>query len=383
MAIVNGWIALILFITSFYLAIRIPFVNRLFDGLKDQLQLHHWIAMFSVMFMFFHSTEIFLHFKRHLDLLFDWRDIGLLSGWITFAGIVLAMPFSFYRVQIPYRQWRLIHLITSVSLVTALIHTFLLFEPIDFIDWAIFLLVGLLAILALLLAIILPIFSFWGQKYLITTITEIRPKLFLLQLQPSVHQKRIEHFEFESGHFIYLKFSNFSRIWHPFTIISKPGDPYLELFIKARGIDTNRLGPMSLPASVRVLAPFGTAFWKTNQNQIWISYGVGAAIFLAAVRSFPPAFRKKIHFICCDSSLNKIFFSEELEDCMRCHANFTWEPYIGTGIEFIKEFKSRSLDINHIKKVRICGHPMFQKNLKSMLVSRGIKSKDIHLEGLL
>ncbi|MHB1221049.1 MAG: hypothetical protein ACYC0J_03555, partial [Gammaproteobacteria bacterium] len=164
---------------------------------------------------------------------------------------------------------------------------------------------------------------------------------------------------------------------------SKPSDPYIEHFIKARGRDTNRLDDILLPSPVQILAPFGTLFWKLDENQLWIAYGVGAAIFLAAIRSFPPSFRKKIHFICCDSSANNMFFGDELDDCMRSNANFSWEPYIGTGIQFIAEFSSKSFDIRSIDKVRICGHPLFQKNLKAMLVSRGIQSQDINLEGLL
>lgn len=385
MSLLSGWLALILLIASFYLSIRLPLLNRIFNGLKSQLYWHHLIALLSVIFMFFHIAQVVWSFRYHFELLFDWKDVTLLSGWITFLGIVLVMSFAFYRVQIPYRRWRFIHLLTFVCLITALIHTFLLFEPSTYCEWIIFTLVVSLGIIALLLTVVLPSFSFWGKKFLIRKITEIRPKLFLLQLQPYSNQGVSQHFKFAPGHFIYLKFSchDFSCVWHPFTIVSKPSDPYIELFIKARGRDTNLLGAISLPASVQILAPFGTSFWKLDENQLWIAYGVGAAIFLAAIRSFPPSFRKKIHYICCDSSAKNMFFGNELDELMRSNPNFTWEPYIGTGIQFIAEFSSKSFDIKSIDKVRICGHPLFQKNLKALLVSRGIQSQDINLEGLL
>lgn len=385
MALFSGWLALILFVTSFYLAVRCPLLNRLFGGLKHQLRWHHLVASLSVAFMFVHSAQEFWRFRYHYELLFDWRDIGLLSGWFTALGISLTLPFAFYRIEIPYRQWRLVHLVTAACLITALIHTFLLFEPNNYGEWTMFLLVFVLGIIALLLTIILPTFSVWGKKYVITGITEIRPKLFLLRLQSSSNQPELKHFPFDAGHFIYLKFfhRNFSCIWHPFTIISRPSDPYIELLIKARGKDTNQLNVISLPAPVRILAPFGQSFWKLDENQLWIAYGVGVAIFLAAIRSFPSSFSRKIHFICCDDSAKKMFFSEELDNCMRKNSNFTWEPYIGTGIQFINEFNNKPLDTKSIDKVRICGHPLFQKNLKAMLVSRGIQSQNINLEGLL
>ncbi len=386
MSPLSGWLALILLVASFYLSIRLPLLNRIFNGLKRQLHWHHFIALLSVTFMFFHLAQIVWSFRYNFELLFDWRDVALLSGWITFVGIVLVMTFAFYRVQIPYRRWRFIHLFAFVCLITALIHTFLLFEPSTYSEWIIFALVVSLGIFALLLAVILPGFSFWGKKYLIRRITEISPKLFLLQLKPHSSQKAASlHFQFDPGHFIYLKFSyhDFSYMWHPFTIVSKPSDPHIELFIKARGRDTNRLDAILLPAPVRILAPFGTSFWKLDENQLWIAYGVGAAIFLAAIRSFPPSFRKKIHYICCDISAKNMFFGDELDECMLSNSNFTWEPYIGTGIQFIAEFSSKLFDIKSIDKFRICGHPLFQKNLKALLVSRGIQSQDINLEGLL
>lgn len=384
----SGWLALILLLAPFYLSIRLPLLNRIFNGLKRQLHCHHLIALLSVIFIFFHLAQVVWSFRHHFDSLFNWRDIALLSGWITLVGVLLVMSFAFYRVQISYRRWRYIHLLTFICLITALIHTFLLFEPSSYNEWIIFALVVSMGAIALLLAVILPSFSFWGKKYLISKITEIRPKLFLLQLQPHPYSNKQEsspHFQFEPGHFIYLKFfyPGFSYTWHPFTIVSRPSDPYIELFIKARGRDTDQLGAILLPAPVRILAPFGTSFWKRDESQLWIAYGVGAAIFLAAIRSFPPSLHNKVHFICCDSSAQNMFFREEFDECMRSNSNFTWESYIGTGIQFIAEFSTKSFDLSNINKVRICGHPLFQKNLKALLVSRGIQSQSINLEGLL
>lgn len=382
---ISGWIALILFVTSFYLAARVPVLNRIFDGLKRQLYWHHWVALLSVIAMLYHLGRLIWHFTGHLQLLFDWKDISLLSGWISFVGIVLlATPLAFFRTQIPYRRWRIIHLVTSLCLITALLHTLLIFKPQYYGEWAMFILVTALAIFSLLLAVIFPASPFWGRQYLVTQLTEARPNLFLLQLKP--HEQEVSrHFNYGPGHFIYLKFitSGFSRTWHPFTIISRPSESYIELFIKARGRDTGRLKTMSLPTPVRILAPFGTLFWKLDQPQLWIAYGVGAAIFLAAVRSFPPSFRAKIHFICCDSSAANIFFSDELNRRMQMSPHFTWELYIGSGQQFVVEFKHRLFDNQRFEKVHICGHPGFQNSLKAMLISRGIRRKNIQLEGLL
>ncbi|MBN9288693.1 MAG: hypothetical protein BGO43_08750 [Gammaproteobacteria bacterium 39-13] len=379
----SGYIALILFITSFYLSARIPIINKFFDGLKRQLCWHHWIAIISVIAMTCHFIQLFWRYINHINLLFRWNDIAILTGWITLIGIILITIFALFRRLIPYRQWRGIHLTSAACLVTALIHTFIFLEPNKLEEWLMYLSLTIFSATALLLSIVLPGFSNWGKKYLIKKIYEIRPKLFLLQLYPTDLASR--HFKFEPGHFVYLKFlsKNFSRIWHPFTIISRPSANYIELFIKDRGKDTQLLNTISLPSPVRILAPFGTAFWKMNQSQLWIAYGIGSAIFLAAIRSFPNAFSEKIHFICCDSSESNFFFKGELNRCMKQNPNFTWEFYIGSGQQFVDNFNHKPFDNMQFKLIRICGHPGFQNNLKSALKAKGVRSTNINLEGLL
>lgn len=384
MVSISGWISLLFLVMSTYLAARIPFLNRIFAGLKQQLRWHHWVALLSVAAMFYHLGQLFWNFSGHIYVLFDLKKTAFLSGWISFACIVLSLPFAFFRRRISYRRWRAIHFATAFALIAALVHTFLIFKQKHSGQWAIFLLIAGLATISLLLAIILPLCPFWGKNYLITKISEVRPNLFLLKLNPR-ENKLLLKFQYDPGHFIYLKFLNpdFSRIWHPFTIISKPQEPHLELLVKARGRDTDRLKTLLVEVPVRILGPFGTSFWKTDQTQLWISYGVGAAIFLAAIRSFPHSFQKKIRFICCESSEENIFFEEELNQCMQANSNFTWELYIGSGQQFISEFKNRPLDRLSFEKFRICGHPGFQNSIKSMLISHGIPRLKIHLEGLL
>lgn len=380
----SGYAALLSFMMSFYLASRIPLLNRIFDGLQRQLRWHHWIAVVSVAAMLGHLGQLLWSYREHVELLFDWHDFALSSGWITLTGIIIITPFAFYRVQIPYRRWRVIHLVTSLCLVSALLHTFLLLQPDELSEWVIFFLLAAFGIIALLLSVILPEFSSWGRKYQIVALSEPSLNLFLLKLQPDQHEGWSQ-FQYKAGQFLYLRFlsPHFSRIWHPFTVISKPSDSFIELFIKARGMDTDQLKSIILPTPVRILAPFGTSFWQQDQSQLWIAYGVGAAIFIAAIRSFPTSFHNRIHFICCDSSKNKMFFSAELDDCMQKNLNFTWEAYIGSGQQFISEFNNRVLDYTSFEKFRICGHPGFQNSLKSMLISFGIRKSTIHLEGLL
>lgn len=380
----TGWVALVLLIASFYLASRIPFLNSLFDGLKPQLRWHHAIAIASIVAMLFHLGQLSWVYKAHLPLLFNWRDLIFFSGWVSFIGVILPLPLAFLRVQIPYRKWRGIHLLTSISLISALIHLFLTLEPKNYQEWTIVFVMIVLGLLSILLSVILPATPFWGDEYYITKISEPRSNLFLIKLQ-APDKRTAKNVHFTAGQFIYLKFvtAGFSKVWHPFTLISKPSEPHLELFIKARGRDTNQLKTISLPTPVRILAPFGTSFWKKDEPQLWIAYGIGVAIFLAAIRSFPDSYREKIHFMCCDSSKNNFFFSDELNAAMKTHPHFTWESYIGTGQEFIAQFKGRVFESQSVEKVRICGHPGFQNSLKSMLMARGIGRHMIELEGLL
>ena len=131
-----------------------------------------------------------------------------------------------------------------------------------------------------------------------------------------------------------------------------------------------------------VSAPFGIPFWQDDANQVWISYGVGSAVFISAIRSFPTNYSSKVHYICCDRLESNIFFKNELVELAENNANFTWEEYIGSGQEFVANFARNNLLIKNYQLFRICGHPGFQNSLRGKLINNGVKSKFIHLEGL-
>jgi len=382
MVSVSGWIALSFFVLSFYLAIRLPFLNRVFDGLKPQLNWHHWTGLMSGFAMLWHLAQLFWSYGNHFPLLFDLSDFALLSGWLAIAGVILAIFLAFFHTQLPYRRWRSIHLVTCFSLAAALIHTLLIFEPRSLNEWAIFLLAAFLSLGSVLMAVILPAGNFWGRKYCMTQKSEPRADLLLIKLRADKGTREINY---QAGHFIYLRFlaPDFTSIWHPFTIISQPSSQEIELLIKTRGIDTSLLKNQTTLSPVSVSGPFGTAFWKHDQSQMWIAYGVGVAIFLAAIRSFPQSFHSKVHFICCDKTEDNLFFREELDRLRNNTPNFTWETFIGSGQEFTKKFERQAMNHQAFSIIRICGHPGFQKSLQSTLIAQGVKRQAIQLEGLL
>ncbi|MFW7379302.1 MAG: ferric reductase-like transmembrane domain-containing protein [Oligoflexus sp.] len=375
----SGWIALSLMILAFYFAIRSPFLNRLFGELKLQLQWHHYVGFACTAATLWHVGQLLWDFREAWHLL--WLDLSVITGWISFIGLTLVIIFSFFRTAISYRLWRKIHLISSASLVAALIHTYLIYEPAAQREWLIFLGFVALGFIAFVFTAILPRFRFWGKAYLISQHQELRPGYFLTSLQV---QNLKQSISIESGQFIYLRFldKRFTRIWHPFTIVSTNPQHDIGLLIKARGQDTNQLADLRLPTHVKVWGPFGSRFWKHDDNQLWISYGVGVAIFLGAIRSYPENFQKKVHFICCDGSEDKVFFRDELEKCGQAHPGFSWEVFIGSGYEFIQAFDKRSLSSKNDLLVRICGHPGFQNSVKMKLIAKGIPRSKIHLEGL-
>ena len=380
MTIVSGWLALLLFILSFYAAARLPLFNRVASGLKKQLKWHHGVALLSLAAMFWHLGTILLAYIGQMNQLFDPWEFSLSTGWLALAGITLTVILAFLRPKLDYRPWRRLHLITPFCLLLALLHCYLLMEPTTTSEWLQYTGTASFALVALLLTVVLPNTRFWGRAYAIYQKSEPRPGLFLLQLKPQRPQKELR---FEAGHFIFLRFNTpgFSSLWHPFTIVSGPPYGDIQLFVKARGRDTNLLKDASLPSDVSVLGPFGEVFWQDSASQLWIAYGVGAAIFLAAIRSFPA--KDRIHFICCDISLEQIFFSNELDLYQARYPSFSWEAFIGSGQDFVTKFPSQNLKLHEFSNFRICGHPGFQKSVKSKIMAQGIAPQRIRLEGLL
>jgi len=299
----TGWIGILLLAIGFCTPARSPLFSAKVGGYRLQLKMHHWLGVAAVVSMILHLGLLLWDYAPSPGQLFELSESGISTGWVALicALAVTAVAFSFRSA--PYRRWRRIHLIVILGFIAGILHSFLILEPRSLAEWCLLATPALIGVFGIAWTLWIPRSPFFGTRYAIVRQTTLRSDLFLQLLKPSSNAKALG---FEAGQLIFLRYSapQFSRMWHPFTVIGFSNSGEIELLIKARGRDTNLLREAELPSPVSINGPFGVRFWRSDEPQIWIAYGVGIAIFLAAARTIPECFvctaipRVFIHAFC-------------------------------------------------------------------------------------
>lgn len=378
----TGWIALALLAISFCTPVRSPKLNSLIGGYRAQLKIHHWVGMVATGFIAVHLLVLVVEYSTSLQLLIDLSDTSILTGWVAtlFTGVVVAVAFRFRTT--PYRRWRPIHLVLIFGFLAALLHALLVAEPGTLSEWIPMALAGLVGGLGIAMTVWIPQLPSFGAPYMVKEQSAVRPDVVTQTLVPvSPHWA----LRFSAGQFVFLKYCDphFSKMWHPFTVVGFSDSGEFELLIKARGQDTNLLPDFGLSSPVKINGPFGESFWRSDKPQVWVAYGVGVAIFLAAARSMPDDMCSYVHFVYCEKNQEHLMFQTEFDALSVRRKNFSWEQHYGEGRDVIEQIK---LDVSgwsrRYQLFRICGHPGFQESVKEILVAAGVDRKSIILEGV-
>jgi predicted ferric reductase len=379
---ISGWVGILFLAASFCIAIKSPLLSKRLGGYRCQIRIHHWLGILALLAMFAHLGVLLLEYSSSMGQLFDVTDIAIWSGWIALICTLFVVARAFRFRSAPYRRWRQVHLILILSFLVAIIHSFLILEPRTVLEWLLIGTISLVGVLGIVWGLGITHLPFFGSKYSIIHQTTLQPDLFLQVLKPNKLDQAIK---VEAGQFVYLRYDapQFSRMWHPFTVVGFGEDGEFELLTKARGRDTNQLYGIQLPCEIRVNGPFGSPFWVSKAPQIWIAYGVGIAIFLAASRQMPRDFGAKAHLVYCERNWERIIFRDEFDGLSLCRENFSWEQYYGEGPEVLVDLeKNMGSWAREYEFFRICGHPGFQAAVRDLLIAKGIPKNAINLEGV-
>lgn len=378
----TGWIGIFLLAISFFTAVRSPRLSSKVGGYRFQLKVHHWLGLTAVVSMIVHLGLLLSDYSSSLDQLFDPLDGAIWAGWIALICTMVAAIVAFRFRSVPYRRWRRIHLILILGFFAGIWHSFRIFEPRTISEWGLIGIAALIGVFGIAWTLLIPQSTFFGVHYAIVRQTMPRPNLFLQVLKPTNAAKAIS---FRAGQFVFLQYSapQFSRMWHPFTVIGFSSSGEFELLIKARGRDTNLLHEVQLPSPVKINGPFGVNFWHSNEPQLWLAYGIGVAIFLAAARMMPDEFDAEVHLTYCDKNRERLVFSAEFDTLSVSRRNFSWDQYYGEGREVLADLEENMEKCSRKYKLfRICGHPGFQAAAKDLLIAKGVHKSAIVLEGV-
>jgi predicted ferric reductase len=130
---------------------------------------------------------------------------------------------------------------------------------------------------------------------------------------------------FVPGQFVFLAFGGPTG-WerHPFSVASAPGDPQLEVAIKAVGDYTRQLREeIRSGDAAKVAGPFGGFDYRRGgKEQVWIAGGIGVTPFLSWIRSLDAGFDRDVAFYYSVAHEGEALYLDEIERAGEEHPSF-------------------------------------------------------------
>lgn len=288
----TGIWGLSLLLVAAMLCCRVPGFDRPFGGLTKLWKLHHQLGAAGYLLILAHPLLLaFGAVEQSLDAaiatLFT-PAAALLWGWIALVVLMIFMAPTFHFFGEPeYQRWKWLHRLSGITVVLALIHTFMLNRTLPGF-WGL-LLWGVLAALTLAAIGWRWLFSRWGarQRYRIAKVE--RPANNVVELSLEAQDSMLKY---EAGQFVYLSphdalLESGIGEEHPYTLSSSPDEPVLRIAIKALGDASLALQSVRLDTLVSIEGPYGGFFPRptaTPEAELWIAGGIGITPFLARLR---------------------------------------------------------------------------------------------------
>lgn len=296
--------AVLLFSLSLVLATLLTFIEKAFGGLDRVARWHRGLAIAGVLLMIVHPT---IAGTTPTD---NPTSLALNLGHVAMIGLVLLAlwavapslraarwPGPIQRLaRISYERWLTGHRFTGLFVAAAVVHG-LLIDPV-LADSAVlkttYLVVGVVGIAAYLYRELLARFVIPVYDYTVAVVERPHESTLDVFLEPVGTA-----LTFVPGQFVFLAFGGDSG-WqrHPFSVASAPGDPRLEVSIKAVGDYTRDLHDQLQPGTpAKVAGPYGGFDYTSGgHQQIWVAGGMGITPFLSWIRALDPTFDRDVWF---------------------------------------------------------------------------------------
>jgi predicted ferric reductase len=321
----TGIWGLSLLLVAAMLCCRVPGFDRPFGGLTKVWHLHHQLGAWGFLLVLAHPLllalgAIELSVDVALATLFT-PTTALLWGWVALLALMIFMAptFSFFG-EPEYQRWKWLHRLSGITVVFALVHTFMLNRTLPGlwgqVIWGVFALLTLAAITWRW------IFSRWGgrQRYRVCKIERPANNVVELSLEPQQDLLR-----YEAGQFVYLSphdqsLSNGLDEEHPYTLSSSPEEPVLRIAIKALGDASLALQSIKTDTLVSIEGPYGGFFpppEATLEPELWIAGGIGITPFLARLRHYTRHDTSlRVVLVYCVQDESRELYGEELSSLM-------------------------------------------------------------------
>lgn len=221
--------------------------------------------------------------------------------------------------------------------------------------------------------------------------TNILKKEYLTKNVIMVRVEKPKDFSYTAGQFVQWHVPDTEKtVLRSYSISSTPADSYIEFCIKV--LPDGKASTMLVSKNVGDEISFSQArgrftMGENRDNLFFIATGVGLAPIMGILRDElkNKSSKKDIKLLFGVHSEEDIFWKEELEQLVKNHSNFSFYLTISKPVEEDK-VKNIGRVTNHMTtlptgyKYFMCGSPEMIKECRSIIVSSGILSQDIHFE---
>lgn len=385
---ITGIAGMVLFAINMILSARLKFLEPYFQGLPNLYNKHHLIGAIAFGLILFHPLFLgaqFLSVSIIVAAQFfipNFKNLPLLGGMISLGIMILSLFITFY-IRVAYQYWRFSHQFLGLAFIIASLHMFFISSDVSNYS-PLFWYMLVIVILGILSFLFRSLFgSFFVKKYSYIVKNVINKNNSIVEIiLSSVGQPML----YKSGQFAFVSFQakNFSSEPHPFSIISKEGDPEISFAIKKLGDYTNFLNQIPIGSSVLLEGAYGE-FSKMarnkNSDQIWISGGIGVTPFISMTKSLSTGETKNIDFYYCVQSQEEAVYLDVFQKIAKERNTFRIISSYSNEQGYLTAQKINELSQNLTnKEIYICGPVPMMQILRSGLIAIGVSNDQIHSE---
>ncbi len=384
---ITGILGMILFALNLIIASKFKFIDRLFFGIPDALNIHSKIGAIGFCLILFHPillvAKYFYFSIESMAMFFIPQGFDAVSfGIYALVLMILIMVLTLY-IKLKYQVWLFSHRFLVLAFVFAVLHSFLIQSDISRDLFLRYYILGFS-----FFALALSLYNFLSDKiffkaleYNIIRVQKLAENITQIELEP-----KYRALKFSPGQFVFVKFisDNLSSESHPFSISSNANNKNIELTIKGLGDFTKKIGNLKIGDKAFVKGPFGKFSFLEfpNKDQVWISGGIGITPFLSMARSLELGkTNQKVNLYYCVKNKSEAILLDELLQIEKNNKHFkviTWfsEEKGQITAEKIVELSNGFAN----KEIFLCGPVSFMDNLRLQFNKLGVKNINIHWE---
>ena len=376
----SGVLGALLISWNFILAIRIPFLEKIFGGLDRVYKTHNVLGHTAFILILNHPLFLIINgLPNNLFKLYFVPSINNLSyayGILALYVFIILLALTIF-VDLPYAFWKKTHELMGIVIVLGALHGLFIISDVSryFPLKAWLILWNSLAILAFIYKRFVYYIVRKRNNYIVTNVLQDKSYL-VLTLSPISAEVSIS---FKAGQYAFFSIKTDYREEHPFSILEN-NDGEIKIGTKIVGRFTIEMSNLKLGDKVSVNGPFGmfAESVKKADNLVYISGGIGITPFLSMVRG---ASGKNITMIHTSKSNESTLLTDIFKSYTYYFPNFKFIHHISDTLGRLnQDIVKGYANLTHDTYVYLCGPAQMMEFLSTELPKAGIRRKRIIFE---